>query len=197
MISHPHRRRLRRFVYYHKRGAQVHELADAYGVSRQAVWKIVTRRTHKRVLDLPDGTDLPNLRRLQTRRHAASAADAPPRPTPPADPPPLPIAPPRPTTADLEADAQAQEVQRREDAARKQAEKLAKARLHTGSARFCQGHSCTLLCPIVKCHGETEACDERDAASANCDGGKYCHCRCHSGEMPKIVLDLRTCKPPC
>ena len=28
---------------HHKRGAQVHELADAYGVSRQAIWKIVTR----------------------------------------------------------------------------------------------------------------------------------------------------------
>ena len=170
---------------HHKRGAQVHELADAYGVSRQAIWKIVTRRTHKRVLDLPDGTDVPSLRRLQRRRPAASAADAPPRPTPPADPPPLPVAPPRPTTADREAAAQAQEVQRREDAARKQAEKLAKARLHE-DRQFCQGHSCTSLfhCP---CHGETDAA-ERDAASANCDGGKYCQCRCHRGEMPKIVL---------
>ena len=168
---------------HHKRGAQVHELADAYGVSRQAVWKIVTRRTHKRVLDLPDGTDLTSLQRLLHRLRASTAAGA--RPTPPADPPPLPVAPPRPTPADREAAAQAQEVQRREDAARKQAEKLAKARLHE-DRRFCQGPSCTLLfhCP---CHGETDAA-ERDAASANCDGGKYCHCRCHSGEMPKIVL---------
>ena len=173
---------------YHKRGAQVHELADVYGVSRQAVWKIVTRRTHKRVLDLPDGTDLPNLRRLLHRLRSSTAAGARPTPPaePPADPPPLPVAPPRPTPADREAAAQAQEVQRHEDAARKQAEKLAKARLHQ-DRRFCQGHSCTLLFPCP-CHGETDAA-ERDAASANCDGGKYCHCRCHSGEMPKIVLE--------
>ena len=104
---------------YHKRGAQVHELADAYGVSRQCVWKIVTRRTHKRVMDLPDGTNLPSLRRLQ--RHTRSMANntPPSPPTPIADPPPLPVAPPMPTPADREAAAQAQEVQRREDAARK------------------------------------------------------------------------------
>ena len=167
---------------HHKRGAQVHELADAYGVSRQAVWKIVTRRTHKRVLDLPDGTDLPTLRRLLHRLRASTAAGA--RPTPPADPPPPPVAPPRPTPADREAAAQAQEVQRREDAARKQAEKLEKARLLTDQ-RQCTGPRCAVLYHC-KCH-EATSVDDRLAASASC-AGEFCHCFCHSGEMPKIVL---------
>ena len=167
---------------HHKRGAQVHELADAYGVSRQAVWKIVTRRTHKRVMDLPDGTDLPNLRRLLHRLRSSTAAGA--RPTPPADPPPLPVAPPMPTPADREAAAQAKEVQRREDAARRQAEKLAKARLLTDQ-RQCTGPRCAVLYHC-KCH-EATSVDDRVAASASC-AGEFCHCFCHSGEMPKIVL---------
>ena len=170
---------------HHKRGAQVHELADAYGVSRQAVWKIVTRRTHKRVLDLPDGTDLPNLRRLLHRLRASTAAGARPTPPakPPADPPPPPVAPPRPTPADREAAAQAQEVQRREDAARKQAEKLEKARLLTDQ-RQCTGPRCAVLYHC-KCH-EATSVDDRIAASASC-AGEFCHCFCHSGEMPAIV----------
>ena len=170
---------------HHKRGAQVHELSDAYGVSRQCVWKIVTRRTHKRVLDLPDGTDIPLLRQVQ-RRTRSMVGYTPPRPAPPADPPPLPVAPPRPTAAALEAASRAQEVKSREDAVRRQAERLAKAR-ETLDRRSCPPHACTVLylCP---CHAATNA-DDRAAASANCDGGKYCQCRCHRRDMPAIVLE--------
>ena len=168
---------------HHKRGAQIHELADAYGVSRQCVWKVVTRRTHKRVMDLPDGTDLPSLRRL--RRHARSMADTPPSPTPLPDPPPLPVAPPRPTADEREEAARAQEIQRREDVAKRRAEKLAKARLHM-DRQSCPPHVCTFLylCP---CHAAINA-DDRAAASASC-AGERCQCRCHRGDMPAIVLE--------
>ena len=170
---------------YHKRGAQVHELADVYGVSRQCVWKIVTRRTHKRVLDLPDGTNLTSLRRLLSRigrqLPASTVADA--RPTPPADPPPLPVAPPERTAEDRDAAALAHDAQRREDAAKRRAEKLEKDRLLT-DRRQCPVYSCSILHPCP-CHSETSVAD-RAAASASCIEN-FCRCTCHSGKMPAIV----------